>query len=47
MPRLRGDEFYLEATGLRTELAARFIFMTGCRRPNVVLAGVIYAAAAR
>lgn len=34
MPRLRGDEFYLEATGLRTELAARFIFMTGCRRPT-------------
>jgi DNA-binding response OmpR family regulator len=29
MPRLRGDEFYLEAEKLRPELADRFIFITG------------------
>ena len=29
MPRLRGDEFYFQATELRPELAERFIFMTG------------------
>ena len=29
MPRLRGDEFYLEAEKLRPELAERFIFITG------------------
>ena len=29
MPRLRGDEFYFQATELRPELAKRFIFITG------------------
>jgi DNA-binding response OmpR family regulator len=29
MPRLRGDEFYLEAKELRPSLADRFIFITG------------------
>ena len=29
MPRLRGDEFYFQATELRLELAERFIFITG------------------
>src|SRR3954462_9671900 len=29
MPRLRGDEFYLEAKSLRPTLADRFIFITG------------------
>lgn len=29
MPRLRGDQFYLEAEKLRPELAERFIFITG------------------
>ena len=29
MPRLRGDEFYFQATELRPDLAARFIFITG------------------
>src|SRR5438067_7163778 len=29
MPRLRGDEFYFQATELRPELADRFIFITG------------------
>lgn len=29
MPRLRGDEFYLEAKKLRPGLADRFIFITG------------------
>ena len=29
MPRLRGDEFYFQATELRPELAERFIFITG------------------
>lgn len=29
MPRLRGDEFYFQATELRAELAERFIFITG------------------
>ena len=29
MPRLRGDEFYLEAKALRPELEDRFIFITG------------------
>ena len=29
MPRLRGDEFYFQASELRPELAQRFIFITG------------------
>src|ERR1700745_1677046 len=29
MPRLRGDEFYLQAKELRPSLADRFIFITG------------------
>jgi len=29
MPRLRGDEFYLEARDLRPPLSDRFIFITG------------------
>jgi len=29
MPRLRGDEFYFQASELRPELAERFIFITG------------------
>jgi CheY-like chemotaxis protein len=29
MPRLRGDEFYFQATDLRPALADRFIFITG------------------
>jgi DNA-binding response OmpR family regulator len=29
MPRLRGDEFYLQAKTLRPDLAERFIFITG------------------
>jgi DNA-binding response OmpR family regulator len=29
MPRLRGDEFYFQATELRSALAERFIFITG------------------
>ncbi len=29
MPRLRGDEFYFQATELRPALAERFIFITG------------------
>ncbi|MEY2545305.1 MAG: hypothetical protein QOG48_422 [Verrucomicrobiota bacterium] len=29
MPRLRGDEFYLKAKGVRPDLADRFIFITG------------------
>src|SRR5256714_15263427 len=29
MPKLRGDEFYLKAKGLRPSLADRFIFITG------------------
>jgi DNA-binding response OmpR family regulator len=29
MPRLKGDEFYFQATELRPELAERFIFITG------------------
>ena len=29
MPRLRGDEFYLQARDLRPPLADRFIFITG------------------
>ena len=29
MPRLRGDEFYFQATELRPALADRFIFITG------------------
>ena len=29
MPRLRGDEFYFQASELRPELAKRFIFITG------------------
>ena len=29
MPRLRGDEFYVEAKKLRPKLADRFIFITG------------------
>jgi DNA-binding response OmpR family regulator len=29
MPRLRGDEFYFQATELRPELGERFIFITG------------------
>lgn len=29
MPRVRGDEFYLEARKLRPSLADRFIFITG------------------
>lgn len=29
MPRLRGDEFYLQAKKLRPDLADRFIFITG------------------
>ena len=29
MPRLRGDEFYLQASRLRPELGKRFIFITG------------------
>ena len=29
MPRLRGDEFYFQASKLRPELAERFIFITG------------------
>jgi two-component system, NtrC family, sensor kinase len=29
MPRLRGDEFYLQAKKLRPKLAHRFIFITG------------------
>jgi response regulator RpfG family c-di-GMP phosphodiesterase len=29
MPRLRGDEFYLQAKEMRPELSERFIFITG------------------
>jgi DNA-binding response OmpR family regulator len=29
MPQLRGDEFYLQATAARPQLADRFIFITG------------------
>jgi DNA-binding response OmpR family regulator len=29
MPKLRGDQVYLEATAVRPELADRFIFITG------------------
>jgi len=29
MPRLRGDEFYFQATELRPALAERFVFITG------------------
>jgi DNA-binding response OmpR family regulator len=29
MPLLRGDEFYLQATGVRPQLSDRFIFITG------------------
>lgn len=29
MPRLRGDDFYLQAREIRPELAKRFIFITG------------------
>ena len=29
MPRLRGDEFYVQAKKLRPDLANRFIFITG------------------
>src|ERR1043165_10186651 len=29
MPRLRGDEFYFQASELRPDLAERFIFITG------------------
>jgi DNA-binding response OmpR family regulator len=29
MPRLRGDEFYRQATELHPELAGRFLFITG------------------
>ena len=29
MPRLRGDDFYLQASKLRPELGKRFIFITG------------------
>lgn len=29
MPRLRGDEFYLQAKKLRPDLADRFVFITG------------------
>jgi DNA-binding response OmpR family regulator len=29
MPRLRGDEFYFQATELRPDLAERFVFITG------------------
>ena len=29
MPRLRGDEFYVQAQAVRPELAERFIFITG------------------
>jgi DNA-binding response OmpR family regulator len=29
MPRLRGDEFYVQAKSMRPELADRFIFITG------------------
>jgi DNA-binding response OmpR family regulator len=29
MPRLRGDEFYIQATKLRPDLENRFIFITG------------------
>src|SRR3954466_4828192 len=29
MPRLRGDEFYFQATDLRPALAERFLFITG------------------
>ena len=29
MPRLRGDEFYMKARGLRPALSDRFIFITG------------------
>jgi DNA-binding response OmpR family regulator len=29
MPRLRGDEFYLQAVALRSSLANRFVFVTG------------------
>lgn len=29
MPQLRGDEFYLQATDVRPQLADRFIFITG------------------
>ena len=29
MPRLRGDEFYLQAKEIRPSLADRFIFITG------------------
>src|ERR1041384_6294859 len=29
MPKLRGDQFYLQANELRPEIEARFIFITG------------------
>lgn len=36
MPRLRGDEFYLQAVHLRPALRKRFVFMTGfAADPNV------------
>src|SRR5438445_3769082 len=38
MPRLRGDEFYLEAKEIRPSLADRFIFITGfATDPNIAL----------
>jgi DNA-binding response OmpR family regulator len=35
MPRLRGDEFYVQARKLRPELAERFIFITGFAADSV------------
>src|ERR1700756_2970409 len=38
MPRLRGDEFYLNAKEIRPSLADRFIFITGfAADPNIAL----------
>jgi DNA-binding response OmpR family regulator len=38
MPRLRGDEFYLNAREVRPSLADRFIFVTGfAADPNIAL----------
>jgi DNA-binding response OmpR family regulator len=38
MPKLRGDEFYLKAKGLRPSLADRFIFITGfAADPSIAL----------
>src|ERR1700682_4122798 len=38
MPKLRGDEFYLKAKGMRPSLSDRFIFVTGfATDPHIAL----------